>query len=67
MGVVGVACVTNLLAGGWKAAAMGIPVQCVVLDHCGCHHWSPDRLPTRIDEEYLVGLFEPPSVPDRTP
>mgnify|MGYP000910969755 CR=1 FL=1 len=39
-GVVGVACVTTLLENGWKAKALGIPVQCVPLDYSGCKsHW----------------------------
>lgn len=35
-GVVGVTCVLNLLAGGWKALRLGLLPQCVLLDHCGC-------------------------------
>jgi len=41
VGVVGITCAVNLLAGGWEASAAGIPVQCVLLDYCGCqHHWD---------------------------
>ncbi|HEX3013208.1 MAG TPA: DUF116 domain-containing protein, partial [Methanobacterium sp.] len=32
LGIVGVACVSNLIAGGWKAGSLGIPAQCVLLD-----------------------------------
>jgi len=34
-GIVGIACVSNLVAGGWKAKALGMPPQCVLLDKCG--------------------------------
>lgn len=40
VGIVGVACVLNLLEGGWKAKSLNFIPQCVVLDYCGCrNHW----------------------------
>lgn len=49
-GVVGVACVLNLVSGGWMMRNMGIPVQCVLLDYCGCrNHWSAEGIPTGIN------------------
>jgi hypothetical protein len=40
-GIVGVACALNLVSGGLRAKAMGIPAQCVILDYCGCgQHWD---------------------------
>jgi hypothetical protein len=49
-GVIGVTCVLNLLAGGWKALRLGLPPQCVLLDHCGCRkHWHAEGISTEID------------------
>jgi uncharacterized protein len=43
LGIVGVACVSNLIAGGWKADSLGIPAQCIILDYCGCkNHWDQE-------------------------
>ncbi|HEY3366097.1 MAG TPA: DUF116 domain-containing protein [Symbiobacteriaceae bacterium] len=52
--IVGVACVTNLVAGGWKAEALGLPAQCVLLDYAGCRgHWDADGIPTEINLRQL--------------
>lgn len=53
-GIVGVACVLNLVSGGWMLKDMGIPAQCVVLDYCGCkNHWCSEGLPTEINISQL--------------
>ncbi len=53
-GIVGIACVSNLVAGGWKAKALGMPPQCVLLDHCGCRkHWHEKGISTDIDMKQL--------------
>lgn len=53
-GIVGVACVLNLISGGWLLDSMGIPAQCVLLDYCGCrNHWSREGIPTGINLEQL--------------
>jgi hypothetical protein len=53
-GLVGVACVLNLLKGGYEMQKLNIPSQCVFLDYCGCKkHWHKDGLPTKINEEQL--------------
>ncbi|MCQ2968719.1 MAG: DUF116 domain-containing protein [Clostridium sp.] len=50
IGVVGIACILNLLSGGWKAIRMGFTPQCVVLEYCGCaHHWCEKDIPTEIN------------------
>ncbi len=50
VGIVGIACVSNLVSGGWKAKGMGMPPQCVLLDHCGCRkHWHGQGIPTDIN------------------
>lgn len=53
-GVVGVACVLNLISGGWLLDSLGISAQCVLLDYCGCkNHWSREGIPTEINVEQL--------------
>lgn len=49
--LIGVACVPNLIMGGYEMQSLGIPSQCVFLDYCGCQkHWSPERpIPTNLD------------------
>ncbi|MEN6341481.1 MAG: DUF116 domain-containing protein [Methanospirillum sp.] len=62
-GIVGITCVPNLLAGGWKALRLGLPPQCVLLDHCGCRkHWHDEGIVTGIDEaefRRVLDLGEP--------
>lgn len=58
IGVVGVACVLNLISGGWKAKRLGYVPQCVILNECGCNiHWDEKGLVTSLDEEELGSLF----------
>jgi hypothetical protein len=58
VGMVGVACVLNLLGGGWKATKAGIPAQCVFLDAAGCRaHWHEKGVPTDLDFERLLGAL----------
>lgn len=53
-GVIGVACVLNLLSGGWMLEEQQIPAQCVLLDYCGCKsHWHDEGIPTGINFEQL--------------
>lgn len=50
VGVLGVACVLNLISGGWMLSDQGIPAQCVMLDYCGCKsHWHHEGIPTALD------------------
>ena len=59
-GIVGVACVLNLISGGWLLDGMNIPAQCVFLDYCGCkNHWSREGIPTEINAEQLKRVLEP--------
>jgi hypothetical protein len=53
-GIIGVACPTNLITGGWTIQALGVPAQCVVLDHCGCHHWHPQGMATSLNRQELL-------------
>ncbi len=57
-GIVGVACVSNLISGGWKAKGLGLPPQCVLLDHCGCRkHWHDQGIATDINMGQLRNVL----------
>ncbi|BBL61195.1 DUF116 domain-containing protein [Methanobrevibacter arboriphilus] len=48
--IIGVACINNLIEGGWKISSHGIPPQCVILDYVGCKkHWTPKNIQTTIN------------------
>jgi hypothetical protein len=50
VGIVGVTCALNLMTGGWEAKGLGIPINCVLLDYCGCkNHWDEKGFPTGIN------------------
>lgn len=52
IGIIGIACVTNLLSGGWKAIRLGFNPQCVILNYSGCSkHWCKNPLMTEINIE----------------
>lgn len=52
--VVGVACVLNVLAGGYEMMSLGIPSQLVFLDFCSCSkHWPGMNQPTEVNQEEL--------------
>jgi hypothetical protein len=54
-GVVGVACILNLIEGGYEMQDLNIPSQCVFLDYCGCKkHWHKTGIPTSINQEQLA-------------
>jgi uncharacterized protein len=58
-GIVGIACVSNLISGGWKAKGLGLPPQCVLLDHCGCRkHWHEQGIPTDINMNRLMQVLD---------
>lgn len=58
LGIIGVACISNLIAGGWKSNSLGIPAQCVLLDGASCkNHWDNHGIPTNINIEYMLKLF----------
>lgn len=58
-GIIGVACVSNLIAGGWKAVSLGIPAQCVLLDYSSCkNHWDEEGFPTSINLDQLMKLLD---------
>jgi hypothetical protein len=56
-GVVAVACMLNILPGGFEMRARGIASQCVPLDYPGCRkHWSRKGIPTSLNEDRLVQI-----------
>jgi hypothetical protein len=58
-GVIGVACVLNLISGGLKLKEMGVPAQCVLLDYCGCKkHWHDEGIPTCINVNKLRDILD---------
>jgi hypothetical protein len=61
VGVGAVACMMNILAGGYEMRARGIASQCVPLDYPGCKkHWTRDGVPTAANEERLVQIVTRP-------
>ena len=52
--IIGIACIPNLMSGGWKALRLGFIPQCVLLDYSGCSkHWLDKEKMTEINELYL--------------
>jgi hypothetical protein len=52
--VVGVACLSVLVEGGWELKRNDIPAQCVLLNECGCKkHWHQKGIPTQLDVREL--------------
>ncbi len=48
--VVGVACLSVLVQGGWELQRNNIPAQCILLNECGCKkHWHAKGFPTTLD------------------
>lgn len=61
LAIIGVACVSNLIAGGWKSDALNIPAQCVLLEQSTCKsHWSSEGHSTDINTNQLKKLLEIP-------
>lgn len=59
IGIVGVACVLNLMSGGWKARNLNLVPQCVILDYCGCkNHWSNEGIVTDINIDQLKKVLD---------
>ena len=58
-GGIGVACVTNLISGGWLLKDMGVPAQCVLLDFSGCKsHWHDEGISTCINLNKLRDILK---------
>lgn len=58
-GVVAVACMLNILPGGFEMRARCIASQCVPLDYPGCRkHWSAKGIPTSLNQDRLAQLVQ---------
>jgi uncharacterized protein len=56
--IVGITCVLNLLNGGLQGKTLNMPVQCILLDYCGCkNHWSDTGVVTAINETRLYKIL----------
>jgi hypothetical protein len=56
-GVAAVACLLNILPGGYEMRARGIASQCVPLDYPGCaKHWRRKAIATGLNEDRLVQI-----------
>jgi hypothetical protein len=61
VGVTAVACLLNILPGGYEMRARGIPSQCMPLDYPGCEkHWRPTEIATGVNEGRLVQIVAAP-------
>jgi hypothetical protein len=58
IGVIAVACLLNILPGGYEMRSRRIPSQCLPLDYPGCKkHWDHEGHPTAINEDRLVQII----------
>lgn len=63
VGLVGVACVPNLMKGGWQVRSRDVPVQCVPLSFYGCKdNWPNGELPTSVDIQELLSICDYPCI-----
>ena len=59
IGIVGIACVLNLIEGGLKARNLNLVPQCVILDYCGCkNHWHRHGIETDINYKKLFEILQ---------
>ena len=67
-GFIGVACVLNLLEGGYAMKNLDLPAQCVFLDYCGCkNHWHHHGIPTDLNRKYLNNICNNTNVCETLP
>jgi hypothetical protein len=58
-GLIAVACLLNLVPGGYEMRNLNIPAQCLLLDFCGCQkHWDAEGFATEINEHKLLELVQ---------
>jgi hypothetical protein len=56
-GLIGVACVLNLLKGGFEMKRLNIPAQCIFLNYAGCaKHWK-SGVPTSMNIKQLQAII----------
>jgi hypothetical protein len=60
--VAAVACMLNILPGGYEMRARGIAAQCLPLDYPGCQkHWRKEGIATGLNEDRLIQIVALPS------
>jgi hypothetical protein len=60
-GVTVVACLLNILPGGYEMRARGIASQCIPLDYPGCRrHWRSEEVATSFNQDQLVQILASP-------
>ena len=58
VGVIAVACMLNILPGGYDMRSRRIASQCLPLDYPGCKkHWDKEGSPTAVNEDRLVRII----------
>jgi hypothetical protein len=58
LGIIGVSCILNLIAGGWKSESLNIPAQCVLLEQSTCkNHWHKEGFPSDINLDQLIKML----------
>ena len=61
--LIGVACVLNLITGGYEMKRLNISSQCVFLDYCGCKkHWDKEGFPTSMNLNQLKNIIKIPAL-----
>jgi len=66
--LIGVACVLNLVTGGYEMKRLNISSQCVFLDNCGCKkHWDKEGFATSLDIDQLKKVVQKPGMPSKKP
>ena len=56
-GLIAVACLLNLVPGGYEMRELGLNAQCVLLDYCGCkNHWHEEGICTDLNESKVLEL-----------
>lgn len=59
IGIIGIACILNLISGGYKAKELGFEPQCVLLNYSGCaKHWHNPGIVTNIDIKRLKNILQ---------
>ena len=56
-GIIGVACAPGIVGAGFRARALGLPAQCVVLHSSGCSHWRSEEVPSSFELNELECLL----------
>jgi len=66
--LIGVACVLNLITGGYEMKRLDISSQCVFLDYCGCKkHWDKEGFATSLNVNQLKKMVQKPKISSAKP